>query len=570
MGKSDLAQLYVQENNVYVVWRDNSPGNEDIYFAKSSDGGASFNYSLNLSNNTGGSEFPRMAVVNNNIYATWYDYTTGQSEIFFSRSYDSGNSFQTINLSNNGGVSYNPWIAAYNDEVFVVWNDETPQLKILNITKPKNVDVALGSLDILFATSHDNGVTFEISNISNTPDNSWNPRIAIYENNIYVVWNEKIGSNNEIFFTASTDGAKSFSKPTNLSMSNTSSMDAGIQAFGNHVYVIWQEATGGGSNIFFTHSDNNGGSFSSPAKISTDGASEITRDTQMIASEKHVLIVWFNKSTNKGVFFVKSNDNGKNFTSQINLSGNVTNPQMAQISSFGDSIYVTWQDRRFGNSEVFLRSSIDNGRSYGSIINLSNDDSESNLFILGPQITSRDHETFVVFEKLDTNSSDLFLQKTQTKLKNGTMVLQTLNNEVFVEVGIDKAEIEPETPLTLSMKFLESSSGIQLENVSYSFSIQDISGNLVIERQNQLAKDGQDTQAISFPETGPYTITINVESVGVSLSGDNKYVGSTSALITVVPEFPFGIILALIIATMLVIIVSKFKIYQSLRPQAFN
>ena len=154
-GKSDHAQLNVFENNVFIVWKDDSSGNEEIYFIKSSDSGISFDDSLNLSNNDGLSAFPRISVVDKNIYVTWYDYTPGQSDIFFAKSNDGGNSFETINLSNNPGVSYNPWVAAYGNNVFVVWNDETPSLTNLQITKPKNIDVALGTLDILLATSRD-------------------------------------------------------------------------------------------------------------------------------------------------------------------------------------------------------------------------------------------------------------------------------------------------------------------------------------------------------------------------------------------------------------------------------
>src|SRR3990172_9717373 len=190
-GKSDLAQLLAVDNNVYIVWKDNSIGNEEIFFAKSSDSGKGFDNSLNLSNNNGTSAFPRMSVIEKNIYVTWYDYTPGQSDIFFAKSFDGGNSFETTNLSDNGGVSYNPWVAAHENNVYVVWNDETPNLNKLNITKPKNIDVSLVPLSILVATSHDGGSTFDISKLSDSQFDSWNPRISIYQNYVYVVWNQK-------------------------------------------------------------------------------------------------------------------------------------------------------------------------------------------------------------------------------------------------------------------------------------------------------------------------------------------------------------------------------------------
>jgi hypothetical protein len=48
------------ENTVYIVWTDNSPGNYDIFFIKSTDGGNTFSKPLNLSNDPGLSYLPRI------------------------------------------------------------------------------------------------------------------------------------------------------------------------------------------------------------------------------------------------------------------------------------------------------------------------------------------------------------------------------------------------------------------------------------------------------------------------------------------------------------------------------
>ena len=563
-GKSDLAQLLAVDNNVYIVWKDNSVGNEEIFFAKSSDSGKGFDNSLNLSNNNGTSAFPRMSVIGKNIYVTWYDYTPGQSDIFFAKSFDGGNSFETVNLSNNGGVSYNPWVAASDNNVFVVWNDETPQLANLKITKPENVDVTLGTLDILLAKSNDGGSTFDFLNLSDTQENSWNPRITVYENNVYVVWNEKIESNYEIFFASSTDGGKSFSKPTNLSSTANLSQDAGIEAFGNYVYVIWQETSTGSVDIFFTKSDNKGISFSEPIKISNDGTSEITRDTQMVVLENNVYVVWFDKSTANGVFFVKSEDNGRTFSTPINLSGELPDVQMAQIAAFEDRLYVIWQDSSLGNSEVFLRKSHDKGQSFGSIVNISKDDSESHLFILGPQIFAENQNVYTVFEKMGEGGSDLFLYVMEEDyLQNGTLGLQTIDGAVNVEIGIDKEKLEPETPLTFNLKFLDPVTGQLLKNVNYSFIMEDVDGYPIMNNQNQLAPDGHDFQTVKFTKLGPVRIIIDIKGLGGE-PHDTTYVGSVSAILSVIPEFPSGAIITMVIFLSLVTLIGKFRFFKNL------
>ena len=111
--------------NVYVVWANQShgfPGNNQILFKGSIDGGVSFsNTPIKLSNNAGTPVDPQITSQitasgsSINVYVVWDDKTiTGNGEILFKRSTDGGASFSNtpINLSNNTGMSVEPKIAA--------------------------------------------------------------------------------------------------------------------------------------------------------------------------------------------------------------------------------------------------------------------------------------------------------------------------------------------------------------------------------------------------------------------------------------------------------------------------
>ncbi|MGA9168726.1 MAG: hypothetical protein WBZ20_01095 [Nitrososphaeraceae archaeon] len=74
----------------------------------------SFSTKTNLSSNTitESGQQRKVAAAGNNIYTIWTDDTPGNDEIFFRRSTDGGSTFgSTINLSNNGGESFNPHMA---------------------------------------------------------------------------------------------------------------------------------------------------------------------------------------------------------------------------------------------------------------------------------------------------------------------------------------------------------------------------------------------------------------------------------------------------------------------------
>ena len=111
-NQSDVhdAQVFSVDSTVYVFWMDLTLGNDDIYFKKSTDGGASFGDTINLSNDAGDSyDYQVNIPINDTMYVVWQDETqgvNGTSEIYFKKSTDGGASFgDTINLSNNTGDS---------------------------------------------------------------------------------------------------------------------------------------------------------------------------------------------------------------------------------------------------------------------------------------------------------------------------------------------------------------------------------------------------------------------------------------------------------------------------------
>jgi hypothetical protein len=115
-GKSLVPSVAASENNVHVVWTDDIQGNREILYRRSTDGGASFGGTVNLSNTTGSSYPAALAVSGNNVCVVWNDNSLGNFEILYRRSTDGGASFEgTVNLSNTTENSFSPRVAASNN-----------------------------------------------------------------------------------------------------------------------------------------------------------------------------------------------------------------------------------------------------------------------------------------------------------------------------------------------------------------------------------------------------------------------------------------------------------------------
>jgi hypothetical protein len=320
-GDSFNPEVICEGNNVYVVWQDNTPGNFDIFFAVSTDGGQTFSEPENISENTGDSFAPRISSEGNNVYVVWQDDTPGNVDIIFARSTDGGQTFSIPpdNLSENAGGSFGPQISTEGNKVYVVWWDTT-----------------IGNRDILFARSTDGGQTFSIppDNLSENAGASAGPRISSEGNNVYVIWTDTTPGNDDIFFAVSTDGGLTFSEPENISENTGDSFAPRISSEGNNVYVIWVDDTPGNDDIFFAVSTDGGQTFSIPPDNLSENAGG--SDGQQISTEgNNVYVVWVDDTPgNRDILFAVSTDGGQTFSiPPDNLSENAGMSSGLQISS---------------------------------------------------------------------------------------------------------------------------------------------------------------------------------------------------------------------------------------------
>ena len=133
---SGYPQIAMSGNNVYVVWTETiSDKNYDVYFAKSTDGGATFGTPVNISHDDGPSGWAQVTAPNN-IYVTWVDSTPGNYDVFVAKSTDGGSTFDIpVNVSNTPVESAFQQMVATNDSVYLVWHDGAPNQHEILFTK---------------------------------------------------------------------------------------------------------------------------------------------------------------------------------------------------------------------------------------------------------------------------------------------------------------------------------------------------------------------------------------------------------------------------------------------------
>jgi len=194
-----------------------------------------------------------------------------------------------IRISTNTYWSGSPCVAAIDSYMYVAWADDTP------------VSGSGSEAEIWLRVSSNNGASFgsAIRISTNTYDSRY-PSVAASGSHVYVAWEDYTpvsgsGGAPEIWLRVSSDNGGSFGSPVRMSTNTGVSIYPSLAASGSYVYLAWQDGTpvsgsGGSNEVWMRGSSNNGGSFWSPIRISTNTGESIV--PSVAASGLYAYVAW--------------------------------------------------------------------------------------------------------------------------------------------------------------------------------------------------------------------------------------------------------------------------------------
>jgi hypothetical protein len=335
-------------NNIHVVWVDITPGNYEIYYKRSTDGGASWSGTKRLTWTSTWNEEPAMAVASSNdIHVVWADFKSGSYEIFHKKSTDGGATWASSRrLTWTSGRSVSPAIMVdSSNNIHVVCNDNTPS-----------------DDEIYFKKSTNGGASWTTKRLTWNSEDSMNPSItADPSNNIYVVWvNDTPAINYEIYYKKSTNGGVSWPGAKRLSWSPEDSIlpDIASDSTGN-THVVWSDYTPGTVGIFHRKSTN-GGITWSVTKNLTKYTFDSFDPAISVDSNDNIHVVWDDDTPGSiEIYYKRSTDGGVTWANSKRLTWNSGNSQFPAISlDSSNNIHVVWHDDSPGNAEIFYKKGI--------------------------------------------------------------------------------------------------------------------------------------------------------------------------------------------------------------------
>ncbi|MGE5684874.1 MAG: sialidase family protein [Nitrososphaerota archaeon] len=329
-------QISSSSDNIYIVWQESvgsyGTTNYDIFFKKSNDNGDNFGSPINLSDNAGFSEHPQIASVGNLIYVVWVDDSSGEREIMFSKSSDSGKTFSnSIVISRNSMSPYHVELAAEGQNVYVVWNSfgmETSNIILLSKSNDAGktfgelTEIGVGDMETypkIAANADEYYITWDRSDnkateillikghkdykmdnitqlgkLNNDGIDGGESQVAVDPDHVIVSWASNIPVDKKyVYISSSMNKGNSFTN--NIPLSSTNSSNVENIFIDDNLYVVWQDNIDGNQEIFYTKSNANGTSIYKSINVSNNiGISECPSIT---VSTSGIHMIWEDDTT---------------------------------------------------------------------------------------------------------------------------------------------------------------------------------------------------------------------------------------------------------------------------------
>ena len=337
--------------SIHIVWSDDMPGNKEIYYKKSTDGGATWTTSKRLTWDSANSSAPCVAVdPSDNLHVAWMD---GRISLYYDTLY--------YKKSTDGGAT---WSANKR----LTWGETQAGLPKIAVDASGGLHVVWGNHDypesneIYHRKSTDGGASWTASqNISQTSWDSHNPAVAVDNlDRLHVVWQEEPPEEepfefDEIYYARSAKGASAWSTSQNISLTDGISdrPDIAVDHSGR-IHVVWDESLNN-TEICYLRSVDGGVDWSTSRRLSwLEGKSFAPKIA--VDSLNHLHVLWF-EETSGDIYYKKSIYGGVAWTSAQRItwtSGGSYSPAVCIDSS--DTVHVVWHDDTPGNYEIYYKN----------------------------------------------------------------------------------------------------------------------------------------------------------------------------------------------------------------------
>ncbi len=250
---------------------------------------------------------------------------------------------------------------------------------------------------VFYTRSADKGLTWSIPiAITDTTGNAWNAAIAVNGSSVHVVWREidTLDNHRSSHYMHSLDGGDTWG--TNMTIDSLVADWPAVTVSGNHVYVandILVSSAPYNTEIFFLQSVDNGMTWHNHRQITFAGGR--SEDEAINAEGAHVFMSWNdNRSGQMQIFYKHSGDYGATWDSDVVVIP--ASDYGCMVSADSGYIDVIAAGAPSGRFQILLAQSSDTGATWATGTALTNDTANTHYY---PDMVRDGEELHVTYVK---------------------------------------------------------------------------------------------------------------------------------------------------------------------------
>jgi len=329
---------------------------------------------------------PRVAASGTRVYVVWQEARAGLDNVFLAVSRNGGVSFgapRQVSDHPPGAVEeLHPAVAAHGNHVVVAWQE---------FANGRDDDLGRIQLAHFDGRGHKQGRDVRVDDAAN--GGKWLPAVALVGGTPVVAWVDERDGGPEgeplehIYAARADPSGRVFARPVRVDLGTPVDLAAHldnkwgptITAAGRALYIAWTDFRNYNWDIFLSRSDDGGRSFGPNVEVDDYPDLERLDERPAVAADRHghVHVVWTDlraREADTNVFYARSDDRGATFSanraldgSQVGFAvdrGSPSNQWHPSLALAHGRLFVTWQDNRLGNDDIFFTTSIDGGATF--------------------------------------------------------------------------------------------------------------------------------------------------------------------------------------------------------------
>jgi hypothetical protein len=338
--------------NLHVLYHRTPEYSTDIYYVKSTDGGATWTSSKRVSWSNLDVECQSFCIdTSGNLHVVWWDMrNTMYGDMYYRRTVNQGTVWLTGEKLDRGMMGVNtPHIAV----------DSSNNLHVVYALYPIP---DIGEGDIYYQKSTNGGVTWKTKRLSWTTGYSFDARLAVDSlDNLHLVWVEGTPGSFYVHYKKSTDGGATWTAMRRIGWDWTCDDELHIAVDpSDNIYLVWNFSTEGQGGLVCRKSTDLGATWSKgqfltatpkPPLMGANIAIDPSGKVHMVWRDN---IPWFSE-----IYYMKSMDGGVTWTSNKRLSwtsGLSYYPDIA-ADPWGN-LHLVWSDDTPGVNQIYYKKFI--------------------------------------------------------------------------------------------------------------------------------------------------------------------------------------------------------------------